>query len=204
METRAGHELAAAADRAVVKCEIFVFGVQFADVALHHGHSPAGWQLVVGEHLQHALVPEVLPLWRTLLQAFLVAQRQVSLETVVEVVADEVLSNLFQDLFVFCLIDNAVEEPMLEGDEGDVFDAQDALSGESGHWFRLLDHAEVRLLVDNEHPQKQVYVLESLLLGGLQLSLELVFGQQVNLGGEAVDADEGGLAVLAPLGFELG
>jgi hypothetical protein len=44
------HELAPAADEAIVKRKVVVFAVKFLDVPLNDGHSPAGSEPIVGKH----------------------------------------------------------------------------------------------------------------------------------------------------------
>lgn len=62
VEAGASHVLAASTDEAVVEGEVVVLAVDLFHVALHHWDAPTQWQTVVREHLQHILVPEVLPL----------------------------------------------------------------------------------------------------------------------------------------------
>jgi hypothetical protein len=57
-EASARHVLASPADDAVVKGKVVIFRVEFFDVALDDGDSPAFGQSVVVEHLQHVLIPK--------------------------------------------------------------------------------------------------------------------------------------------------
>lgn len=65
---------APSADFAEVEGEVVVFAVDLLYVALDYGDSPAQGELVVGEHAEHALVPEVLSLCWLFVEAFLVGE----------------------------------------------------------------------------------------------------------------------------------
>lgn len=47
----ARHKLTPSADRTVVEAEVLILRVEFSDMALNDGHSPAVGELVVIEHL---------------------------------------------------------------------------------------------------------------------------------------------------------
>jgi hypothetical protein len=66
-----GHVFAPSADGAVVEGEVLILTVEFLDMSLHDWHPPALGEVVVVEHLQHILVPEVLAFSPSLLQQFL-------------------------------------------------------------------------------------------------------------------------------------
>lgn len=164
VEASAGHVLAASADGAVVEGEVLIFGVEFLDVALDDWDFPAGRQLVVVEHLEHALVPEVLGFGGFLLQGLVVGEGEIAVVGEVEVVFDDVFAYFVEYLFVLGLVDHPVQELVFERDEVYVFYAENALVAESSHCFDFLHRAKVRLLIYDEHPHHQVDVFDYFLL----------------------------------------
>ena len=127
VEARAGHELAAPADEAVVEGEVVVLAVDLLDVSLHDGDAPAERQPVVREHGRHVLVPVELALSALLVQLLLVGEGEVDAVAEVEVVVDDRLAEPLDDLLVLGLVDGAVEELVLEGDVLDLLYAVDPL-----------------------------------------------------------------------------
>jgi len=70
-------------------------------VALYDRYSPALGQLIVVEHLEHTLVPKVLPFCGFLLDGLLIGEGEVSVIAEVEVVLEYVFSDLLQYFLVF-------------------------------------------------------------------------------------------------------
>jgi hypothetical protein len=174
------HVLTPAADEAVVEGEVVILAVNLLHVSLDHRHSPAEWQFVVGEHLQHVLVPEVLPLRAPSLDGFLSSEGEIRPVAEVEVAIDDIVAQLLDHLLVLGLIDRAVEELVLEGDVLHLLDAVDPLVVKRGHRLHLPHDHQVGLLVDNDHTHHQVDLLSHRLLP-TRLLQEPLLAQQLYL-----------------------
>lgn len=84
-----------------------------------------------------------------------------------------------------------------------IFDAEYGLTVECCHSLDIPHNTKIRLLVDNEYAHEQMYILPDHFFCSVCVSLEIVLSELVNLGGEAVDPDEGGRAVLILFCFQL-
>lgn len=181
VEAGAGHVFAPPADHAVVEGEVVVLAVEFLDVSLHDGHPPAEGQLVVREHRQHVLVPEVLALCALLLQRLVVGEGDVCPVAEVEVVVYDRLAHPLDHLLVLGLVYRPVQELVLERNVLNLLNAVDLLGVEGGHRLHLTHDAQVGLLVYHQHPHHQVDLLRHHLLPSVRLLLESLLAQDGDL-----------------------
>lgn len=177
VESGPRHELAPPADEAVVEGEVVVLAVDLLHVALDDGHPPAEGQAVVRKHRAHVLVPVVLALGALLMQQLLVGEGEVDIVAEVKVIVDDGIAQAFDDLFVFGLVDGAVEELMLEWDVLDLLYAVYLLRVERGCRLDIPHDAEIGLLVDHQHAHHQVNILAHHLLALVGLLLETLLGE---------------------------
>lgn len=192
----ARHEFAASANHAIVEREVLIFAEELLDMSLDDGYAPALRELVVVEHAEHVLIPEVFAFCGSVLVYFLAGQGEVPLVAEVEVVLDYVLAELFQYLFILALVDYTIEVLVFEWDKTHFLDAVYLFGTDRRHRLCLVHSAQVRLLVYDQNPHQQTQTVLAFFFPCVDL-VPVLFGRQdSDLGCKPVDFYKGGLLPL--------